>query len=221
MMHKSYLYITDYIKDPDIEKKVAQSYDVGILTGDLNRSDRKLVQGLLVWHQRIDEQFIKKFPNLKIVVRYGVGFDQIDLDLLSRRRIAFANTPDYGTDEVADTTLAMILNGCRGITQYQAMIPTLTEGSWQENTIGGLERIKEQSLGIIGLGRIGTSVALKSRSLGFNVAFHDPNLPSGYEKSISCRRYNDLTELLNHSDVVTIHTPLNSNTQKLTLLINF
>ena len=73
---------------------------------------------ILVWHEKINKSFIDKFPNLKGVVRYGVGFDNIDLHYAASKGIFVCNTPDYGIDEVSDTAISMILNISRGISQY-------------------------------------------------------------------------------------------------------
>lgn len=209
---KPIIYITDYVAKPSVERCVAASFGYNVRAGLLSTEERQKVIGLLVWHEHINADYLQGFPNLKAVVRYGVGYDMIDLEFLRKKGIAFANTPDYGTDEVADTAVAMLLCGARGITQYQSIVTRLTDGSWQENTLPHLVRTKEMRLGVVGLGRIGSSVALKCRAIGFQVGFYDPHLPSGVEKSLSLIRYNTLSDLLDVSNAVTIHTPLNTET---------
>ncbi|MDB9877739.1 NAD(P)-binding domain-containing protein [Amylibacter sp.] len=213
--NSSIIYVTDYIEQPDLELEVAAKFGFQIRSGNLLDEEKERVQGLLVWHQLVDERYLFQFPNLKAVVRYGVGFDNIDLDFLNSVGMPFANTPDYGTDEVADTAVTMLLCGVRGVTQYQRIVMDLSDGSWQENVIHSIKRTKSMTIGIIGLGRIGTSVALKCRALGFGVSFYDPHLPSGIEKSLSLTRHRNLENLLAASDVVTIHTPLSSSTEGL------
>ena len=90
------VFITDYVEKPDIESKV--------LSGRLTK-EKKEAEVLLVWHQEITKEYLSKFPNLKGVVRYGVGYDAIDLVAVRERNIYFCNTPDYGTDEVSDTVI--------------------------------------------------------------------------------------------------------------------
>lgn len=209
---KPIIYITDYVAEPNVERRLPASFGYDLRAGILSAEERKKVIGLLVWHEHINADYLRDFPNVKAVVRYGVGYDIIDVELLREKRIAFANTPDYGTDEVADTAVAMLLCGARGITQYQTTVTQLTDGSWQENTLPHLVRTKEMRLGVVGLGRIGSSVALKCRAIGFQVGFYDPNLPSGVEKSLSLTRYNTLGQLLEVSNAVTLHTPLNTQT---------
>lgn len=209
------IYVTDYVEKPDLEQAVASVYGFDVRSSHLKKDEKKSVQGLLVWHQKIDSEYLSQFPNIKAIVRYGVGFDNIDLKVLKSKGIAFANTPDYGTDEVADTATALILNGARGISQYQRIVMELSDGSWQENVIPSIKRTKNLTVGVIGLGRIGTSVALKCRALGFKVSFYDPYLPSGIEKSLSIERHKKLEKLLADSDIVTLHAPLSQKTEGL------
>ncbi|MBO9399405.1 C-terminal binding protein [Shimia sp. R9_3] len=213
MASKNLIYVTDYVENPDIEQEITERCGLGIAHGELSVSEKERVVGLLVWHQEIDADYIDQFPNLKAVVRYGVGFDQIDVSLLAERQIGFGNTPNYGTDEVADTGVAMVLSGARGLTAYHHVIKTLAEGTWQENTLPHIVRTKDMRLGVVGLGRIGTSLALKCKALGFQVSFYDPLLPSGVDKSLSLLRYRSLDDLLSQCDVVSVHTPLNDQTE--------
>jgi lactate dehydrogenase-like 2-hydroxyacid dehydrogenase len=90
-------FITDYIEKPDIERK--------ILGKPLEIDQRAGARVLLVWHEIIDENYLSVFTDLEGVVRYGVGYDNIDLSALATRNIVFCNTPDYGVDEVSDTTV--------------------------------------------------------------------------------------------------------------------
>ena len=171
------------------------------------------VEVLLVWHKRIDKQYIEQFPNLKGVVRYGVGFDVIDLSCLSEKNIVFCNTPDYGTDEVSDTAIAMLMNISRGLSQYDVACRSYDDGTWQENTLKYSRRSSDLTVGVVGAGRIGGSVCLKAKSLGFNVAFFDPYRDSGYEKMLGVDRSETLEELLGLADIVSVHTPLSEKTR--------
>ena len=103
------VYITDYVSNPDIEEIVLP----GLIT-----QCKETAEVLLVWHQKIDSNYLDQFPKLKGIVRYGVGFDAIDLDAVNSRGVVFCNTPDYGTDEVSDTAIGMIMSITRGIVRY-------------------------------------------------------------------------------------------------------
>lgn len=200
------VYITDYIVDPSIER--------GILGDSLVQMPSSDVEALLVWHQKIDEAYIQQFPKLRAVIRYGVGYDGLDLVALKAKNIMACNTPDYGTAEVGDTALAMILNACRGISYYDFSAKRFTDGTWQENVIGSLKRVSELTVGVVGAGRIGSSLIRKLEAIGFKTAFYDPYREDGYEKIFSnSRRCDSLEELLAISDLVSMHTPLNEKTK--------
>jgi lactate dehydrogenase-like 2-hydroxyacid dehydrogenase len=201
------VYITDYVTDPDIEREVL---------GDalaIEPSDD--VEALLVWHAQISDETIDRFPNLKGVVRYGVGYDSLDLGALHRRGIVACNTPDYGTEEVADTAVAMILGLTRGIGRYDSLAREFRHDSWQENTLPGIRRTSETTLGVLGAGRIGGSVLLRGAALRFKTIFYDPYKPRGHEKMLGAGRVDSLAELLDVADVVSCHVPLDDSTRGL------
>ena len=206
----SKVYITDYIKNPNIEKK--------ILGKNLVLKKNKDVGILLVWHKIINEKYCKYFNKLKAVIRYGVGYDNIDLDYLNKNKILFCNTPDYGIDEVSDTALAAILNICRRIQTYNNNLKNYNSKKfvlWQENIIRKIRRTNKIKLGVIGAGRIGSSLLKKCRYLCFNCSFFDPYVSYGYEKILNVNRVFDLDNLLSNSDLISIHVPLTSETNKL------
>ncbi|MCP9889246.1 C-terminal binding protein [Cyanobium sp. ATX 6A2] len=200
----SVIAITDHFEVPSAEEKLI----LGNLVGTQVGADTEV---LMVWHAIINQEYISKLPNLRGVQRYGVGYENLDLDLLRSRRIPCCNNPDYGVDEVADTAIAMILNITRGVSLYNCLAKQL-KTTWQENVLRGLRRTSETLVGVIGSGRIGSSVLLKCRQLGFNTCFYDPYLPRGYEKVVRADRLNTLKDLLACSDIVSIHTPLTPET---------
>jgi C-terminal binding protein len=201
----SRVFITDYVTDPSIEREV--------LGDALTMTPSEDVEVLLVWHERIDENYVSRFPRLKGVVRYGVGYDSLDLDCLRGHDIVACNTPDYGTEEVADTAIAMIMNIARGVSRYDANCRSFDDGSWQENVIPEIRRTSDLTLGVIGAGRIGGSVILRANALRFDTVFFDPYKPRGHEKMLGARRVDSLEELLEQSDIVSIHVPLSGETR--------
>lgn len=199
--------ITDYVKDASYEREV--------LGENLSEETTRDAEVLLVWHQKVDEEYLSKFPNLKGVVRYGVGYDAVDLDAIRDRNILFCNTPDYGTDEVSNTAIAMILNISRGVSRYDYQCRDYPDFSWQENTISSLKRASKTVIGVYGAGRIGGSVCLKARALGFEVLFFDLFQDRGYEKLLGVKRVESEAELLASSDIVSLHVPLTESTRKM------
>lgn len=198
------VYITDYIDNPYIEKEVLKS--------ELSAHINKDIEVLLVWHEHITKKYIDNLPNLKGIVRYGVGYDAIDLEYAKNKNIYVCNTPDYGTEEVSDTAIAMIMNISRGITRYDYQCRSYTN-TWQENTIKSIKRTSDYKLGIIGAGRIGGSVILKANALRFNTYFYDPYVPRGHEKMLNTKRTDTLEELLETCDIISINCPLSDETE--------
>jgi len=202
-MNSSKVYITDYVDDPSIELEV--------LGSSLSPEPHEGIEVLLVWHEHINENYIRQFPNLKAVVRYGVGYDGLDLPALSAKGVQACNTPDYGVDEVSDTAIAMIMAISRGIVRYDSQCRNYRE-NWQENTMQQIRRGTELVVGVVGAGRIGGSVLVKSKALGFKTVLFDPYKPSGHEKTFGASRTETLEELLGQADIVSVHVPLSEAT---------
>ena len=199
------VFITDKITNPDIEKEV--------LGDELSSKLHEDIEVLLVWHKKISNEYIDKLPNLKAMVRYGVGYDVFeDIEYIKQKGIYASNTPDYGTEEVSDTAIAMIMNIARGITRYDYQCRDYKDGSWQANTLKNIKRNSDYKLGVIGAGRIGGSVILKANSLRLQTYFYDPYLSSGTEKMLGAKRVDSLDELLETCDIISINCPLNKET---------
>ena len=209
------IYITDYVDSPDIERSILGE-KLNSFTDEVdNKSQAKV---LLVWHFQVNEESLKEFPQVKAIVRYGVGFDNIDLDICKSKSIEVFNNPDYGVDEVSDTALGMIMNLGRNISVYNSKSKQLLRDKsqdldWQENTNRNALRFKDCSIGIIGMGRIGSTVCLKMRNIIGSIKFYDPYVQPGYEKVMGCEREESLEALLESSDIVSLHLPLSENTQ--------
>ena len=166
---------------------------------------------ILAWHEiNYDAELISKLENCKIIVRVGVGYDNVDIQAANKRKIIVCNVPDYGTNDVADHTIALLLTLCRGINAYNLEIKT--NRSWEWNSIGELKRLDGLTIGIVGLGRIGSAVALRSKAFGLNVSFFDPYLSTGVEKVFDYKRYYSLYDMISNCDIVSFHVPLTNET---------
>lgn len=200
----SRVFITDYIDKPyTIERSV--------LGDDLASELNEAIEVLLIWHENITKEYIDKLPHLKGLIRYGVGYDNIDLKHARSKGLYVCNTPDYGTDEVGDTAIAMIMNIARGITRYDYQCRSHRE-NWQENTISSIKRTSDYKLGVVGAGRIGGSVVLKANALRFQTYFFDPYVVRGHEKLLNARRVETLEELLSECDIISVNCPLTDET---------
>ncbi|KGG12044.1 MULTISPECIES: NAD(P)-dependent oxidoreductase [Prochlorococcus] len=203
-MLKDSVAVTDYLREFSIEKEILGSYFSNVLSENTTIA--------LVWTKGINKEFLSRYSNIRALVRYGVGYDNIDIEECMRRKILVVNTPDYGIDEVSDTAISMILNLVRKINSFQVLAKE-SESLWRGEKIDlPIKRLNQMTLGIIGLGRIGASVARKFQSFSRNIQFYDPLLPSGVEKILGINRCFDKNTLLESSDIVSIHTPLNKDT---------
>jgi phosphoglycerate dehydrogenase-like enzyme len=168
---------------------------------------------LIVSHfPRVSERLLQSFKNLKMIVRNGVGYDNVDTEAAQRLGIPVCNVPDYGTEEVADFAILLTLALQRNL--YPA-VNDVRKGHWSWRVAEPGRRLRGQIFGIIGCGRIGTATALRAKALGFSVQFYDPHITAGYEKAVGVARCASLEQLLLSSEVVSLHCPLNGSTHGL------
>lgn len=201
--------VTDYVSAPfDIEREALPAAEFVAASPDaLGELD-----AVLVWHASVDEAFVQRLERCRIVVRYSAGYENVDIEALSARGIPFANTPDYGIQEVADSACSMILNFCRRTLEYDDAARSFRSG-WQENILRPTARTSEMTVGVVGTGRIGTALIQRLKPFGFNILGYDPYVPSGYEKAVGFTRTATLSEILRSADVVTLHCPENDETR--------
>ncbi|KAK3888441.1 hypothetical protein Pcinc_007504 [Petrolisthes cinctipes] len=178
--------------------------------------------GALMWHTiTLTKEDLEKFKALKVIVRIGSGIDNVDVKAAGELGIAVCNVPGYGVEEVADTTMCLILNLYRRTYWLANMVRegkkfTGPEQVWEvREAAQGCARIRDDTLGIVGLGRIGSAVALRAKAFGFNVTFYDPYLSDGIEKSLGITRVYTLQDLLYRSDCVSLHCSLNEHNNHL------
>ena len=181
---------------------------------ELDPADCTEADGLMIMRFAVSAADFERFPRLKAVVRMGVGYDKIDRAAAAARNILVCNVPDYGTTEVADHAMALALSLRRGIVLYHERMRQAPP-TWGFVSNELIRRLGIQAFGIIGLGRIGTAVALRAKAFGFRVAFYDPYLPNGVELGLGIERARSLEGLLRQSDILSIHTPLTPETRGL------
>ena len=153
------------------------------------------------------------FPMARIAVRSGVGFDNIDTAGWGARNIPACNVPDYGTTEVADHALALMLALTRGTTSYPNAIVAEGQAGWHFTKAPLIRRHKNATFVIVGLGRIGLAADPRAAAFDIKVVLYDPHLLSGVDLSTGYERVHSLNELMSRSDVVSIHAPLNAQTR--------
>lgn len=210
--------VTDLIPEPlECERRVLNSHaDVVALNikhqaeldGQLDDADAVMIYHYL----RLDSEQIERLRNCKVIVRPGVGYDNIDIAAARRRGIPVCNVPDYGTEEVADSALAMAVSLARG-THFLNSRLRRGIGAWNVDQAAPIQRLRGRVFGIVGCGRIGAAAALRAKAFGFDVVIYDPPLRDGVEKSLGVRRVDALEVLLRQSHVVSLHCPLTSETR--------
>ena len=179
-------------------------------SGDIPEEIWKQSHGILAFHLiDYNAELLSKLENCQVIVRLGVGYDNIDLGEARCRNIAVCNVPDYGTEEVADHTLGLLLALVRGIPGYQQAIKNR---NWARND-NITFRLSGKTIGIIGLGRIGMAVAIRCKSFGMNIVFYDPYLDDGYDKALGITRADTLEDFLEQSDIISIHAPSTKETR--------
>jgi C-terminal binding protein len=209
--------VTDFITgDLEPERKILgeladvvalDGYNEDDLVGKVEDAD-----AIMLYHNmRLTHRTIERLTDCKLIVRCGVGYDNVDRDLARRRGIPVANVPDYGTEEVADTAIGLMLTLARGIHQMNSVLQ-VDIGPWGYTQVIPLHRLRGRVFGVVGLGRIGTAAALRARAHGLDVAFYDPYKPCGYDKAIGIRRVDSIDELLAQSHVLSLHCPLTDET---------
>ncbi len=163
----------------------------------------------------IPEAYRGQMGNCKIFVTPKVGFDNIDVASWGEIGVPVCNVPDYGTLEVADHAIALMLELMKGITFHTRELKKDPKALWRPalNPFG--RRLSTSVFGIVGLGRIGTATALRAKAFGMDVVFYDPYVSNGSDLAIGVRRVHSLTELFGISDVVSLHLPLSPETERL------
>jgi C-terminal binding protein len=212
--------ITDFIADdlaPErailgdlADLEALNAFHESELAGRIDSAD-----AVMLYHNLgLSRDTIRRLQRCKLIVRCGVGFDNVDRIAARELGIPVANVPDYGTEEVADSAVGLMLTLVRGIHLCNARLQRRL-GPWSYTQAAPIHRLRGQVFGIIGLGRIGTAAALRARALGMEVLFYDPYKPDGYDKALGLRRCETLDELLAISRVVSLHCPLTDETRHL------
>ena len=169
--------------------------------------------GIMLYHNIvISKDTIARLTQCKLIVRCGVGYDNVDWRFARERGIPVANVPDYGTEEVADSAIGMALALARGINLFNNRLQR-NPGPWSYTQAAPILRLRGRVFGIIGLGRIGTAAAVRAKALGMDVAFYDPHKADGFDKALGVRRVEKLDDLLRQSFIVSVHCPLTPETQ--------
>jgi C-terminal binding protein len=217
MSQRAKIVITDFVSEPlDHERRILGDLaDVHALEAKTEAELHGRIEDadiVMVYHYLgLSAETISRLQRCKLIVRCGVGFDNVDRIAARARGINVANIPDYGTEDVADSAIGLMLAFARGIHPLNSRLRR-SHGEWSYTQAAPLLRLRGRVFGIIGIGRIGTAAALRAKALGMDVAYYDPYAPQGRDKSLGIRCAETLEELLAQSHVVSAHCPLTSET---------
>jgi C-terminal binding protein len=182
---------------------------------ELSDADCAEADGLMILAFPVTGADLERFPKLRAIVRMGVGYDKLDRPAAAARNVLVCNVPDYGTTEVADHAIALALTLRRGILLHHELQRKDPPAPWRSFQNPMIKRLGTQTFGIVGLGRIGTAVALRAKALQFRVMFYDPYLPNGVELALGIERAPTLEDLLRQTDTLSVHAPLTPETRGL------
>jgi len=195
----------------EIERKVLSEIDPEFVLAHCNTEDEVTkvahdADGIINQYAPITRRVIESLKRCKVIARYGVGVDNIDIKAATEHKIIVANVPDYCVDEVSTHTMALILVCARGITLLNSKI---REKRWDFTQAKPLFRTKGKTLGLFGLGKIARAVAQKASGFGFKIIAYDPYVSkvNGGIKLV------EFSQLLSDSDFVSIHAPLTDETR--------
>ncbi|MEY4619238.1 MAG: hypothetical protein RIS65_410 [Pseudomonadota bacterium] len=208
---------------PAVEKRMAELFDTRFNADDVPLTRDALVAAMAdcdvlvpTVTDAIDASIIAAAPpRLKLIASYGAGVNHIDLAAAKAKGIMVTNTPGVFTDDTADLTMALILNVPRRLGEgHRAM----RNGEWSGWSPTGMlgHRIGGKTLGIIGLGRIGEAVAMRAKAFGMNIIYNKRSrLPASVEDELGVTFEPDIDRLVARSDIITLHCPLTTDTNKI------
>ncbi|MEI8019618.1 MAG: C-terminal binding protein [Schlesneria sp.] len=211
------IVITDYsFPNLDVEEGILKPLGYDLVAWKEKRSAAELTQlvadadAVITQFAPVNAEVVASMQHAKVIVRYGIGVDNVDLEAAKTRGIPVCNVPDYCVDEVADHTLAFILATTRQVVSNCVL---LREGKWGLATsLDQMKAMRDLTVGVVGFGRIGREVAARLRAFKCKVLVHDPVVAAAeIERSGSVPV--TLTGLLSTSDVITLHCPSMAQTR--------
>jgi D-3-phosphoglycerate dehydrogenase / 2-oxoglutarate reductase len=209
--------ITDYVF-PSLEPEHRVLAPLGVeLRSAQSKSEEEIIaltqeaDAVLNCYAKMTARVIEKLERCKIIARYGIGVDNVDLAAASKARILVTNVPDYCVDEVSDHALALLLALARRITVADGAVKA---GAWDVVAHAGIRRLREQTLGLFGFGKIAKALASKVQPLGMKVLVYDPYLDPALIAQHGAEAVS-LDRLLAEADAISIHVPLSSETRNL------
>jgi D-3-phosphoglycerate dehydrogenase len=169
----------------------------------------KDADALFATYAKITADMIRQMTRCRIISRFGIGVDNVDIPVATERGIVVTKVPDYCIDEVSDHAVALLLAAVRKIPFANSMVHA---GRWEMPAVVPIHRLRGTTLGLMGFGRIPQLVAPKAQAFGMDVVAYDPYIPKSVFENAKVRSV-EFKELLKVSDYISIHSPLLPETQ--------
>jgi D-3-phosphoglycerate dehydrogenase / 2-oxoglutarate reductase len=167
--------------------------------------------GLLVTYAKLPGELLRQLRRCKVIGRFGLGVDNIDVKAAAERNIVVTYVPDYCLQEVSDHTMALVLALARKVPFSNALVQ---QGRWEMPAVVPIRRLEGQTLGLVGLGNIPRRVVPKAKAFGFEVAAYDPFVSAASAKELGIELVS-FERLLEISDFISVHAPLTPQTRGL------
>ena len=206
MVSKQKVLVSEKLSEAGLER-LRQHLDVDVRTGLSPEELAEIISDydalVIRSATQVDAALLEKASNLKVVGRAGVGIDNVDVEAATRHGILVINAPQSNVLSAAEHTLALLLAQARNIPQAHA---ALTRGSWEREKWQGVE-LHGKTLGIIGLGRVGTLVAQRASAFGMRLIAYDPYLAPQRASQMGVQLFESVAEVCSRADFITIHLP--------------
>ncbi len=216
MAAKTKVVLTDYVwESVDVERKILGA-DVELIPLQTKKPEEFIAEAadcvalLNTYAGPITADVMAKMPKCKIIARYGIGVDTIDLEAATAAGIIVTNNPTYCIEEVAEHTMALLLSAARKVTFYDRQVRA---GTWAVPPGKPMFRLAGSTLGLVGFGNISRAVAVRAAAFGMKVLYADPFVKQGQFDAPGTKV--ELNDLLKQADYVSLHAPLMPQTRKM------
>lgn len=216
-MSRYKVVVTDYVfPSLDIERSVLGAIGAELVPFQAATDDPLLdvvhdADALLVCYAPVTRRVIERAARCRIIARYGIGVDNVDIEAASARGIVVTNVPDYCVEEVSDHALALLLACARRVTYLDRRVRS---GRWSAQDAVPTYRLRGQVLGLVGFGKIPRALAAKAKAIGLRVVAFDPYVDEAAMSAHGVEK-RDLAVLLAEADYVSVHAPLSPQTRGL------
>lgn len=220
-MKKMKVFLTRKLHNFALEK-LKKKYQIEIHSGKIPipktklRSKMKNIEGLICFpYDKIDKETMDSAKNLKVISTYSVGFDHIDVEYAKKKKIRVGYTPEVLTDATADLAFSLMIDVMRRVSEGDRVIRT---GKWTE-IYGAYDYVgvdlQAKTLGILGLGRIGGTLAKRAKAFDMKIIYHNRKSVSKNKEKVLGTKYVSFDTLISKSDVISIHVPHTKETDQL------